>query len=414
MSSSLNFVFFGCWNDDSYEVRRTSGNKAVVPRDVVLDSVYNVIKPKNSIHALIVAGDNIYGAKEQAHNVVSTKYYKSTLNVLSKENHAFYKSAPIKLFALGNHNIEDKTVYNAVTHKLQNFYNRRFGYQNLFPHFYSYTVSYPDNSNKVLIIVIDTNIFDDITNPTMLSHYSRIFGCHYNNDILKTQHDILTIGKQILQDMIIKRDDLNMINHICIVGHHPLYFINPKEKRNKEMNQQKEQNGFTRRIQPGLHKSKDLIETIHNISQIAKNINNDISYSYLCADVHNFQSFNITFTKYNEILKTNETLTLQHIISGTAGAKPDVFDDHVMEYFNKMDRHVFQMDGFKVALEKITIMNSYGYSLLSIKSDGVMSPKYIYVPMDDTYEYDITKQHKNEKKEYMANHVIFEKKKIKK
>ena len=269
-------VFYGCWNDITY---RSKADRIRPPRDHVLDKVKDVLKDEK-FDMFILAGDNIYAHKEKVQ--ISEKEIKKTttfleqsLNVLEKD---YWKKAvptmekKIFLFALGNHNVEDKAVYSRIEPKIKSLLPApALLHERKIPNFYWY-----ENKGSRFII-IDTNVFDD-------SEASVDQECEWIKKVI---------------------GDAKQGTNIIVIGHHPLAFVDYK----------KENAG---KYKLGMAHAKELYACFPD--------NNTVS-TYLCADTHNYQQTELVSGKrrVQQIISgtggAKPDITSSELIKKTIGAK---------------------------------------------------------------------------------------------
>ncbi len=262
-------VFYGCWNDITY---RTKANANRPPRDNVLDHVKKELTKKHEpADMFILAGDNIYAHKQKdaSGNKIST-FYRESLRVLN--TNYWEKALPnmgkkIFLFALGNHNIENKAVYNLVKPKITSFIPSSSVHGPVFPNFFWY------DHRGSRFIVIDTNVFDQEGNKPVTAE------CEWIRRAISTR----PAGYNII-----------------VIGHHPIVSIDVK----------------TDSPTLGMSHAKELFECFPRRQDDKK----ARSY-YLCADTHNYQQADLI----------TDTRIVKQIISGTGGAKPDIISSDLME-----------------------------------------------------------------------------------
>ena len=342
---AITCVFFGCWNDITY---RTVSSSSEPPRDVVLDKVKEVLRHGSDM--MIVAGDNIYGLKnkkKQDGKTVKDSYFsKKSMNVLQDNYWKKDKGSSIFLFALGNHNVENKPIYNAIQASLRQFkadgvYEDEHNSRLKYPHFYSYEKS--KGTAKALFIVIDTNVFDNA--------YER-FGENRQDEASRAKA-CSWISRQIQ-----KANDER--SQAVIVGHHPIACMKEDAKV----------------AELGLFHGKQLLDCLTSAGKQ--------SLTYLCADRHNYQHAEI---KHNGC-------TLTQIVSGTGGAKPDVFSAGLLKTFSRIPTTVndrlkvtIPCPGLGVGVTFLQIKNAFGVCILNVTRSGV-TVKYVPVSIKGSNQDD--------------------------
>jgi hypothetical protein len=201
--------------------------------------------------------------------------------------------------------------------------------------------------------MIDTTIYDN-------EEFDDCYQCYRGFVDSDDKNIIQTSVKQTQNDFInnvtteIKSNP--SIKNVVIVGHHPLMGFKIKEKKGVE-------------IVETLY-SADLIEFIYN--KIFNQINNpNIKYYYLCADLHQYQSGNVSI---------NDKMTIRQYIVGSGGAKLDKYDKNLIisshnSSYNKTTNDIistYQMSNED--LENSTSEN--GFLICEKVNDGVLSFKF--------------------------------------
>lgn len=353
--TSIKFVFFGCWNNPYYKLK--GGHRS--PRDIVLDKVYEEIKT-NTTQALVIAGDNIYGRKEDTNTEKKTVYYDSALNVMD-DNPAFTNNrisgSFVRLFALGNHNIESNAVYSAVKKRLDRFKPAPQVHDPLeyYPHVYMHQVTSPAQNACVAIVVIDTNVFSKIPKQSLKSYRDAF---KLSGEV--NSADLRTVMCERIQSHISKAMDTHDLKHLVIVGHHPIAYFDHKDSNAK--------------LKTDMEHAGDLIRAMH------KGIGKDpkVSVTYMCADRHNFQDSNLKFR-----MKDGTLFSIKQIVAGTAGAQPDIFiKAHIKANANsrgvKLSGTILDETGdIQIFAEARHISNSYGYCKVEIKPSGRLYCNYV-------------------------------------
>ena len=144
-------------------------------------------------------------------------------------------------------------------------------------------------NKNTLILFIDTTIYDYEDINEYIKCYKLIDSIYKNVKIVK--------NKQIeFIDLFVSSvKNNNEINNIIIIGHHPLAQFKIKKENMRYLYLNTELNNM-------------LYDRIYN------ELNKDMNYYYLCADLHQYQSGNITI---------NNNMKIKQYIVGTAGAKKD-------------------------------------------------------------------------------------------
>jgi len=220
-------------------------------RKAVIDSVLeNITDYKFGI----IAGDNVYPQKINSKKQYLKKTIDYGFSLLEKLNSKLYG-------VIGNHELDKPNLLPAQLEK-QFFYLPSNNYATIINDF-------------LKIIVIDTNIFNDETD--LIKNYS------------KFKEPIITIENLLLW----LENELQFPGWKIVVGHQPIF-------------------GYK-------HKKKDAtmtlkIDLLHsNYHRLLDILSSYDKVVYMCADIHQFQAWNIPWNGKN----------IPMIIAGTGGAIPD-------------------------------------------------------------------------------------------
>jgi len=269
----MNFIHFGCWNNNKCEKESMSNGLSITMR------VMEEFCKENPVDFITVAGDNYYPQKTK---VEGKKVMTMTLENLESGFDCLPQDIN-KYILFGNHDMEDnitehdKTISNCKTLLIQKAkYN--LGKYKLFD---DVIVKEDDNT---LILMIDTTIYTkDLTEDISQNCYQHIFSLKNFNK-----------NKQIVdyQNEYILREVKRCKNkNIIIIGHHPILSNRYQTDENDRID------------------SKDIF------IDLFKKISNEgiKKVTYLCADTH--------FYQYS-IININE-LDIHQYIVGTGGADFD-------------------------------------------------------------------------------------------
>lgn len=363
--SSAMFVFFGCWNDPWYSLKQSKG---VSPRDLVLSGVYDAMK-KNAVQALVVAGDNVYGHKVTTNSGKQTTYYANALNAF---NNRVFSDNPIsgqfvRLFALGNHNVEHKNVYQAIRRRLEPFkHNVRATYTpgplpyddplRFYPHLYTHIMTYPDGNACVAFVVIDTNVFDDMSKDMILM-YRAAFGLTGHVD----HTTLLSFVSSRIHAAIRNAVHMPNLKHLVIVGHHPIAYFDHKE-------------GNKGNLKTDLKFAHRLILAIRRGLEIRGKTYKYVTY--MCADRHNYQKSQLSFQ-----IPGKPAFSIAQVVAGTGGAQPDIFERGANERIT-INATELKIGALTVTADKSMVSNSYGFCLVRVGPDGRLRSNYVKVSLD--------------------------------
>ena len=313
----IKIATFGCWN-------RKVEEDGKIPMTLVTDN----IKSKETDYSdLVILGDNYY-AKKTKIKVDGVKV--TTIDYKQEDLEYGFElveniNIPNKYLIMGNHDIEDTIGKNCIG--LQSQVNKTDKFNVMFP-FNSKIIELVDGT-KIKYIFIDTTIYSSKFSPSC-----------YDSVLQKNVSTII----QEQNEFIVNELNDDSIKFFLIFGHEPLYSIKTKFSEEKQKY----------RISDAV--LIELSELILNNS-LGKNI------SYICADVHMYQSGTVS---------NNTGASVKQIVCGTGGADKDYF---------VIDEKTFTKDNLTYDIN-IT-KDSYGYVELIIDNNGV-THNYINVLMDST------------------------------
>ena len=161
-----------------------------------------------------------------------------------------------------------------------------------------------------------------------------------------------------------------------VIGHYPIAFVSAK-KDGKIIGGMDNANVFY----------KSLLSPKHRVT-------------YLCADSHNYQ--------HTELITDNGHVT--QVICGTGGARPDVFNDALLQKFKghstANDKYISEAG---CTVRVINIANAFGFCTLDILSNGVI-PRFNRVDISGHKDLNLNV---NENYNYNTGKLLSEKKKDK-
>lgn len=296
----MKFIQFGCWNKsfcDQY-FNDLSDSGIYSPMTHVMYNINNLVN-REEFDFLIISGDNYYptslkktlNSKELKFKLFNYKNFYSGFACLNNINIRKY-------LLFGNHEINDEVISENYSNlptdeilKLKSFKCISLIAQQDIPKnldnnliiFNSVLHEY-DESEKTLLIMIDTTIYEKVKNPEC---YKIIF----NNQNI----DIETIKKIQLDSIINILNNFENSETVIFSGHHPI--ISCKNKNGDK---------FT--------KLNELVNLFINLENnlIPKKI------IYLCADTHMYQKGNVEISTLS-----GKILNIEQHIVGTGGADLD-------------------------------------------------------------------------------------------
>jgi hypothetical protein len=289
------FIQFGCWNNGGCDETKTNG----------LTNVMNSLKLKEP-EFVIISGDNYYPPKTEELNgdkKIKKKFFVD--NDFMSGFNCLPKNIPIYM-NYGNHDYETGLIMdNGTTENTCELIKRQQLYVSENPNIRLDLFRAIDFSVSTKVIMIDSTVYDDEEFDGCYQCYRAVDRAFDIDDKTIIQTRVKQTQVDFIKNVTTEIKANSNIQNVVIVGHHPLMGFKIKEKKGVE-------------IVETLY-SADLIEFIHN--NIFNEINNpNIKYYYLCADLHQYQSGNVSI---------NGKMIRQYIV-GTGGAKLDKYDKNLI------------------------------------------------------------------------------------
>lgn len=340
------FIQFGCWNNGGCDETKTNG----------LTNIMNSLKLK-SPEFIVISGDNYYPPKTE--ELIGDKKIKKKFFVENDFLSGFNclpKNIPIYM-NYGNHDYESGLIMdNGTKENNCELIKRQQLYVAENPNIRLDLFRAIDFSVSTKIIMIDSTIYDDEEFDSCYECYRALDKAFDTNDKTTIQTIVKQEQSKFINNVTNEIKSNSSIHNVVIVGHHPLMGFKIKEKKGVE-------------IVETLY-SADLIEFIYN--NIFNQINNpNIKYYYLCADLHQYQSGNVS---------VNGKMQIRQYIVGTGGAKLDKYDKNLImsshnSNYNKTTNDIistYQMSNED--LENSTAEN--GFLICEKVNDEILSFKF--------------------------------------
>jgi len=292
------FIQFGCWNNGGCDETKNNG----------LTNVTRSLKLK-APEFIVISGDNYYPPKETIEG--KKKKYFVENDFLSGFN-CLPKNMPIYM-NYGNHDYETDLIIDKNTGQTENnceLIKRQQLYVAENPNIQLDLFRAIDFSGSTKVIMIDTTIYDNEEFKSCYQCYRAVDRAFDTDDKTIIQTRVKLEQSKFINNVTTEINSNSNIQNVVIVGHHPLMGFKIKEKKGVELVET-------------LY-SADLIEFIYN--NIFNQINNpNIKYYYLCADLHQYQSGNVSI---------NGKMSIRQYIVGTGGAKLDKYDKNIIASHN--------------------------------------------------------------------------------
>lgn len=282
----MKFIHFGCWNNLNKVANDGLKNVSVALNNTIGNN------SNNEYDFLSICGDNYYPNKQKDKTTgVKTKSINTKL--LTDGFDLLPTSIKI-IMTLGNHDLETIDDNNKCQilkdemEKVKTLNNIEYVFCKCFI------------NNNSLFIMIDSSLYLDDAGEVneYIPCYNEFLGTGAtgaaNADALKNQQ--YNIISSYLEN---NKTEIESIKNVFVFGHHPI--VQLKNKKNKD------------NVNSSLVNIMDELFVDNIIDPINKIVNN-ISYYYLCADLHYYQYGNLTY---------KDKYTITQYIVGTGGAELD-------------------------------------------------------------------------------------------
>jgi hypothetical protein len=330
------FIQFGCWNKGGCKL--SENKEEFNPLTHVMYNLRKVTESRNPPEFVIVSGDNYYPEKgkpspgqKKPKKIIDTNKLLSGLECLPH-------TIPVHII-LGNHDLESDVSVKGIEDDERNkcfILDTEIEYARSTDHQTNVNV-YKSIifNNDTLVLMIDSTMYENKESIAL-----KCFRHLYQNQSLSLE-DIRRDQKLWVESII--RNIPKNIKNIVISAHHPITGYKSKMKIGKDGNEYK--NTFLIET-PGFNLVDLLYESIYKKLSIEKR--NEISFYYLCADLHQYQIGNIEIspeiTSISSEGEYNPTMSIKQYIVGTGGTSLDdyPFEEQKVEegYY---DEKSFQM-----------------------------------------------------------------------
>jgi predicted MPP superfamily phosphohydrolase len=305
----MRFFQFGCWNNlNEKKGKVVGGLKRVMAK---LKTTIETSRPE----FIVVSGDNYYPGKSKE---AGSK--KKTVDFDKLREGFVDLPSDINIhMLLGNHDLETQTQPEKpklfikdeerpengsceILRKEKSFVGDK---RNI--HYNSFTSIVEGDT---LILMMDTSMYEDDKDvEKYLPCYNVFFSPNpYFTDVKGLREYQLQQITEILDKI---KTDQKHINHIILIGHHPIYCYKTKEKEDE---------------QSGAKQSKFESDIIHNFRPVLQHIYSKVTnceYYYLCSDLHLYQTGNIQLT-----FPSSKPMVIQQYIVGNGGTELDKKSDY--------------------------------------------------------------------------------------
>jgi hypothetical protein len=176
-------------------------------------------------------------------------------------------------------------------------------------------------SESTLVIMIDTTMYDIDSIKEYKDCYKYALESESETD---NPFETAKLNQVKFMNSVVNQINAkDSIRNIVIIGHHPIIYYKIKEqkvkkdKKDNEDKKEKKEKKFNVNI-PHLSELSDFL--YEELYKKLKESDRDYSYYYLCADLHQYQSGNVTIGKGDDIMN------IRQYIAGTGGAEKDKYD----------------------------------------------------------------------------------------
>ena len=393
MSKSVRFLQFGCWNNLNLTKNKQDEPIPLGNSKKVMDLVKSRIMEHDPPDFIIVSGDNYYPDK-----------IKSKTDKTRKEKVIFperliegFASLPqnIEIFMiLGNHDLEtnnkdnlsileDKTSITARTSvtkgsvklefkperdrrsehneeceiiklELDSLRNRA----NIKYFFFE-----AKRIHNTLVLMIDTSVYDIEHAKDYLPCYRKFFEHNnlYENKEKPIFANIQELRRYQLIQIIAALLDNSDITSVIIVGHHPIYQLKHKTKKDPP--------GFITEYKSDIHIDfTPVLEIIFTILPF------DTKYYYLCSDLHLYQE-GVIVISFKHSRHTNN-MTIQQYIVGSGGTELDPKLESHLNVYHSTDSNQNTNITYTFTRQE----HKYGFLDCHIESGKEPTFEFIHIP----------------------------------
>ena len=205
-------------------------------------------------------------------------------------------------------------------------------------------------TNRTLLLMLDTSMY-----TTAASKYLECYSAFLRQPI-ESQQSLIDVQNKFIISKIRKYKD--EISHLILIGHHPIIGIKNKSKSPKaEKTKSKEED-------PLLNDIPHFTETLNTIYGI---LSSQVTYTYLCADLHLYQKGKI-------VMPT--TMEINQYIVGTGGTE---LDDPIPVEMIKDRKHTRVSDGTQYEIDECR--QEFGF-LECVIDDDVTGPVFRFISAD--------------------------------
>jgi hypothetical protein len=350
MTVATKFIHFGCWN-----YGECSGNTPVAQVTTAVNQAIH----EHHVDYIIVAGDNYYPIKNKNIDLANgateeEKVAPKLVNPAMLQSGFACLPTEIPTYILwGNHDLDNSSslrLYEGTVEQMQTLSNAEDLRQPEPCQIMDLELSHPSSNlifpltdrfvnfrkdGNAFILMIDTTMYDISKKDKNDNRtcYNKYYGS-FELDILRERQNASILD--ILTHHVLPDDS---IQHLILVGHHPLLYPKLKDDKGKK----KIKSMYLEHMIP-------MLVNIHALFR-----DRTMQYVYLCADYHNYQE---------GIVRIGDMQIKQYIV-GTGGTKLDAPLDRDMGTIMMSDTEYPTEYQFQKEI------NAYGYLMCTLISTPV-------------------------------------------
>ncbi len=309
------FVSFGCWNNGGCIT------------DTALSKVMLKLKLLNPPPTQIfVAGDNYYPEKV-THDKEKRKIFKQ--EVFESGFKCLPTNIPIYM-NYGNHDYENKLREETFDGTVNETCILTQSETKIIPELPNHQINLQmfqrvPFGQSTLVIMIDTTMYDNNSIDEYKNCYEyALINKETGASLAAAKSAQVTFMDSVVQEIIHTPSFINIV----IIGHHPIIHYKIKEKKDKKNTTNKPTPKFGVKTETLEELALFLYQELF-LKLKEKLPHRTFIYHYLCADLHQYQSGDITIGKGKDVMM------IRQYIAGTGGANKDMYDPNLIESHNK-------------------------------------------------------------------------------
>lgn len=366
------FVHLGCWNNLNKKKDKELGNLMQVMSKL---KSYIAEEKNKKLDFLVLAGDNYYPGKTKTEGPVKKKekiiYTKKLVDGFS----SLPRGIEINMI-LGNHDLEtngtakslfindtdhpEKSDCYILNNEMRYILNKNEKLRDNNLNFFLFKEKML--TNGTLLLMLDSSMY-----TTAASKYLQCYSVFLKRPV-ESQQSLMDIQNAFIKSTIEKYK--SQIKHLVLIGHHPIIGIknksektpktqkdksakdkSPKEKKAKEdKSAKKDKSAEVNDPLDDIPYFSDTLKMIYDI------LHSEVTYTYLCADLHLYQRGKVVM---------NTSMEINQYIVGTGGTE---LDDEIPQ--EVMDIKTFDRKGDGAVYELEECRHEFGFLECDIREDN--------------------------------------------